>query len=263
MGNPPFFERNTSLDGMTTELLTERHGSTLVITLSGPATRNVLSNQVIAAGIETLSVAESNPDVSGVVITGAGGQFCAGNDLQHVAHGRHDLEAQAAYMDSFHQWTEALRTFPKPVIAAVEGVALGGGLALALACDLIVAADSARLSAHAHPTALVPEGDISHTLTQALGRARALQFLWQTTPWAASTCAEWGLVQEVVKPGQAVDRAVEWIEAITQAPADIVCGIKELINEGMHNTWRAQINAEKNLALLAVAHGQAPGQGAD
>src|SRR3989344_5307578 len=130
---------------MTTELQTERHDTTLVLRLHGPATRNALSPQVYAAGVETLNMAEANPDVHAVVLTGAGGHFCGGGALQRLAHQRvHDMAAQARSLDAFHQWIEALHSFPKPVIAAVAGVAAGGGVSLALACDLIVAADNAR-----------------------------------------------------------------------------------------------------------------------
>ena len=155
---------------MTTELLTERHGATLLITLSGPATRNALSTQVFAAGIETLNMAESNPDVGAVVLTGAGGHFCSGADLQHFLKNKHNLSAQGAQIDAFNQWIEALRSFPKPVIAAVEGLAAGSGLALVMACDLVVAAETARFSAHPQQTPLTPDGGLSHTLVQALGQ---------------------------------------------------------------------------------------------
>ena len=87
---------------MTTEILTERMGSTLLITLSGPATRNALSPQVYAAGIELLNVADDDPSVRAVVITGAGGHFCGGGDLQRLAHNRqHDLPTQGAQIDAF------------------------------------------------------------------------------------------------------------------------------------------------------------------
>ena len=248
---------------MTTELLTERHGATLLITLSGPATRNALSTQVFAAGIETLNMAESNPDVGAVVLTGAGGHFCSGADLQHFLKNKHNLSAQGAQIDAFNQWIEALRSFPKPVIAAVEGLAAGSGLALVMACDLVVAAETARFSAHPQQTPLTPDGGLSHTLVQALGRARALEVLWQGSPLSAQQWHQWGAAQKLVPGGTAVQAAVEWGEDLARLPASVVSSIKELVNDAPHQSLRAQMTAEKQHALINLAQGQVPGHSAD
>lgn len=248
---------------MTTELLTERHGATLLITLSGPATRNALSTQVFAAGIETLNMAESNPDVGAVVLTGAGGHFCSGADLQHFLKNKHNLSAQGAQIDAFNQWIEALRSFPKPVIAAVEGLAAGSGLALVMACDLVVAAETARFSAHPQQTPLTPDGGLSHTLVQALGRARALEVLWQGSPLSAQQWHQWGAAQKLVPGGTAVQAAIEWGEDLARLPASVVSSIKELVNDAPHQSLRAQMTAEKQHALINLAQGQVPGYSAD
>lgn len=248
---------------MTTELLTERHGATLLITLSGPATRNALNTQVFAAGIETLNMAESNPDVGAVVLTGAGGHFCSGADLQHFLKNKHNLSAQGAQIDAFNQWIEALRSFPKPVIAAVEGLAAGSGLALVMACDLVVAAETARFSAHPQPTPLTPDGGLSHTLVQALGRARALEVLWQGSPVSAQQWHQWGAAQKLVLGGTAVQAAIAWGQDLAQLPTSVVSSIKELVNDAPHQSLRAQMTAEKQHALINLAQGQVPGHSAD
>lgn len=248
---------------MTTELLTERHGATLLITLSGPATRNALSTQVFAAGIETLNMAESNPDVGAVVLTGAGGHFCSGADLQHFLKNKHNLSAQGAQIDAFSQWIEALRSFPKPVIAAVEGLAAGSGLALVMACDLVVAAETARFSAHPQQTPLTPDGGLSHTLVQTLGRTRALEVMWQGTPISAQQWHQWGAAQKLVPGGTAVQAAIEWGEDLARLPASVVSSIKELVNDAPHQSLRAQMTAEKQHALINLAQGQVPGHSAD
>jgi len=248
---------------MTTELLTERHGATLLITLSGPATRNALNTQVFAAGIETLNMAESNPDVGAVVLTGAGGHFCSGADLQHFLKNKHNLSAQGAQIDAFNQWIEALRSFPKPVIAAVEGLAAGSGLALVMACDLVVAAETARFSAHPQPTPLTPDGGLSHTLVQALGRARALEVLWQGSPVSAQQWHQWGAAQKLVPGGTAVQAAIAWGQDLAQLPTSVVSSIKELVNDAPHQSLRAQMTAEKQHALINLAQGQVPGHSAD
>ena len=243
------------IQAMTTELLTERRDSTLVITLSGPATRNLLSAQVIAAGIETLNMAESNPDVSAVIITGASGQFCAGSDehASHLAPG--DLASQSAQIDAFNQWIDAIRSFPKPVIAAVEGLAAGRGLALVLACDVVIAADTARFCVHAPHATAVPEGGLSHTLERTLGRGRALQVLWRRTPVSAAEWSDWGLVQQVAPTGHALSEALQLATDVAALPSNIVSSIKELVNDANQNSWRTQLTLEKQHALILMAKG--------
>ena len=242
---------------MTTELQTERRGQTLVLTLNGPATRNTLSPQVYAAGIETLNMAESSPDVKAVVLTGAGGHFCAGGDLQRLAHNRqHDLHSQAEQLDAFHQWIEALRSFPKPVIAAVEGVAAGGGVSLVLACDLVIAAENARFVTAYSKVALSPDGGASWHLTRALGRGRALELLWLGEAQTAQQWQELGLVQRVAPAGAVLEAALDWADRLAAVAPDVLASIKELVNES-EQPLRQQLDAEKRHFLVNLSHAEA------
>jgi 1,4-dihydroxy-2-naphthoyl-CoA synthase len=112
---------------MTAQLKSHSQGQTLVLTISNPEHRNALGPEMYSAGVETLNVAESNPDVRSVVITGEGAHFSAGGNLNRLLSNR-DLppEHQAQSIEGLHNWIEAIRTFPKPVIAAVEGAARQG-----------------------------------------------------------------------------------------------------------------------------------------
>src|SRR3569833_4584586 len=123
---------------MTSELKSTSQGRTMVLTLSTPEHRNALGPEMYAAGIDALNVAETNPEVRSVVITGEGSMFCAGGNLQLLqSYRQQPPEAQAQSIESLHSWIESIRTFPKPVIAAVEGPAAGAGFSLCLACDMI------------------------------------------------------------------------------------------------------------------------------
>ena len=107
---------------MTAQLLSTSEGQTLVLTLSNPEFRNALGPEMYAAGVEALNVAESSAEVRSVVITGANGIFSAGGNLQRLQNNRQlPPEHQAQSIEGLHNWIEAIRTFPKPVIAAVEG----------------------------------------------------------------------------------------------------------------------------------------------
>jgi enoyl-CoA hydratase/carnithine racemase len=231
---------------MTTELQTERHEDTLVLRLNGPATRNALSPQAYAAGVETLNMAEANPDVRAVVLTGAGGHFCGGGDLARLAHQRvHDMASQARDLDAFHQWIEALHSFPKPVIAAVEGVAAGGGVSLALACDLIVAADNARFVTAYSQVGLSSDGGASWHLRRALGRHRALALLWLGDSQSAHDWHQAGLVHAVTPNGQALRAAIELAGRLATRPQAVLASLKELVNEA-DQPLRDHLAAEKD-----------------
>jgi len=245
---------------MTTELLTDRQDATLVMTLSGPAQRNALSPQVYAAGIEALNMAESSSDVRAVVITGAQGHFCAGGDLQRLAHLRqHDLHAQAGNMDAFHNWIEALRAFPKPVLAAVEGVAAGGGVSLALACDLIVAAEDARFVLAYGQMGLSPDGGATWHLTRALGRSGALAMLWAGVDRQSQSAQSWrqaGLVQRLAPQGTALQVALAWAAELGQIPAAALASMKELVNDA-DQAMRQQLLSEKQHFLVNLSKPEA------
>ena len=132
---------------MPSELITERRGTTLILTISDPPTRNTLSNQVIAAGIEALGAAESNDEIGAVVLRGDGDTFCAGGNLNGLVERRAAGPAvQRQMLEQLHHFVETIRAYPKPVLASVEGTAAGAGVALALACDLLVAAADARFA---------------------------------------------------------------------------------------------------------------------
>ena len=112
---------------MTAALKSTTHGQTMVLTISNPEHRNALGPEIYAAGVEALSVAESSAEVRTVVITGEGTTFCAGGNLNRLLGNRQQPpEVQAQSVEGLHTWIEAIRTFPKPVIAAVEGAAENG-----------------------------------------------------------------------------------------------------------------------------------------
>ena len=153
---------------MPAQLQAAREGQTLVLTLSNPELRNAIDPAMYAAGIEALNVAESSAEVRSVVITGAAGVFCSGGNLLRLQASRQaDPQVQAQSIEGLHSWIETIRTFPKPVIAAVEGAAAGAGFSLALACDLVVAARNAVFghARHGAPRGLPvpdPQGHEDH-----------------------------------------------------------------------------------------------------
>jgi enoyl-CoA hydratase/carnithine racemase len=218
---------------------------------------------VYAAGVELLNVADADPEVRAVVITGHGGHFCGGGDLQRLAHLRtHDPAQQARHVEAFHRWVEALRSSPKPVIAAVEGVAAGGGLSLALACDLVVASDSARFVSAYSRVGLSSDGGCSWHLARQLTRSQALAWLWGGDERSAQQLQAAGLVHEVVPSGTACTAALALAERLALMPPAVVASLKELVNDAPHQALGAHLQQEQKhfmQNLLADEAGQAMG----
>lgn len=233
----------------------ERQGSTLVLTLSDPATRNTLSPSACSAGVAALSGAASDPQVRVVVLRGAGEHFCAGGNLQRLLAASHATpELQAQGMAPFHDFVAALRTCPKPTIAAVEGWAAGGGCGLVLACDLVVAADSARFLMSWGRIGLSPDGGTSWHLARALPRALALQLMWLPEPMSAQTWHQHGLVSALVESGQALAQALAWAARLAAMAPNSLASVKALVNAAPQRTLQEQLDAERDAFVDNLFH---------
>jgi enoyl-CoA hydratase/carnithine racemase len=203
---------------MSAELLTSRPDeseATLVLTLSNPGARNALHPDMYAAGIEALDSAERDPSVRAIVLTGADQFFCAGGNLNRLLENRaKDPSVQAQSIDMLGEWIAALRSSSKPVIAAVEGAAAGAGFSLALACDLLVAADDAKFVMSYARVGLTPDGGGSWFLAQALPRQLATEVLLEGKPIGAARLHELGVVNRLAKPGAVRDSAIGWADEL-------------------------------------------------
>jgi enoyl-CoA hydratase/carnithine racemase len=240
---------------MPSELLSEHRGSALVLTLSDASSRNALSEAVISAGIEALNSAESDPEVRCVVLQGADGQFCAGGHLQGlIARRAAGPAAQTRMLELLHQWIEALRVFPKPVLAAVEGAAAGAGFSLALACDLIVAAEDARFILSHGRLGLSPDGGATWALGRALPRPLAQQIVWFAEPVSARQLHDHGLVHSVCDAGQALATALGLAERLALQAPNALASAKELLNRAEGAALRAQLDAERDHFVVNLFH---------
>jgi enoyl-CoA hydratase/carnithine racemase len=243
---------------MASELLSERRGSALVLTISDPATRNTLSPHVYETGAAALRGAAGDPALRGIVLRGDGAHFCAGGDLQRLAAARDGPPDQVrANIDRFHAFVLAIRECPKPVIAAVEGHAAGGGCSLVLACDLVVAAEGARFTMSYGRAGLSPDGGGTFHLAQALPRALALQMLWLPEPMSARQWQTLGLVNAVSADGQALSEALAWVERLSRMASNAVASAKALANGARSRTLPEQLHAEREQFVPNLQHDNA------
>ena len=243
---------------MAAELRSASEGRTMVLTLSNPEHRNALGPEIYAAGVEALNAADSNPEVRSVVITGAGSTFCAGGNLQRLLENRQKPpEVQAQSIEGLHGWIEAIRTFPKPVIAAVEGAAAGAGFSLALACDFIVAADNAVFVMAYSSVALSPDGGGTWSLAQALPRQLVTELLMCGERMVAERLAQLGVVNRVTAPGAALTEALALADKLNGRAPNALASIKELVNEAAGAPLAKQLAAEREHFVRNLHHANA------
>ncbi len=243
---------------MPAELKSTSHGQTMVLTLSNPDHRNALGPEMYAAGVEALSVAESSTEVRSVVITGEGAVFSAGGNLQRLSANRQQPpEVQALSIEGLHSWIEAIRTFPKPVIAAVEGAAAGAGFSLALACDLIVAADDAVFVMAYSSVALSPDGGATWSLAHTLPRQLASELLLCGERISATRLHELGVVNRVTASGTAMEAALVLAEKINGRAPNALASIKELLNDAGAASLNVQLASERDHFVRNLHHANA------
>ena len=240
---------------MAADLRSTVEGRTMVLTISNPEHRNALGPEMYAAGVEALNIAETNPDVRCVVLTGEGETFCAGGNLQRLqANRQKPPEVQAQSIEQLHSWVEAIRTFPKPVIAAVEGPAAGAGFSLALACDLIVAARNAVFVMAYSSVALSPDGGGSWSLAQALPRQLVNELLMSGERIGAQRLHELGVVNRLCDAGQALGTALEWSEKLAARAPNVMTSIKELVSEAGAHDLSTHLAAERDHFVKNLHH---------
>jgi enoyl-CoA hydratase/carnithine racemase len=240
---------------MTGQLKSAVHGQTLVLTLSNPTLRNALGPEMYTAGIEALNAAESNSEIRSVIITGEGAHFCAGGNLQRLLANREQAkEIQAQSIDGLHTWMEAIHTFPKPVIAAVEGAAAGAGFSLVLMCDLVVAArDSIFVMAYSS-IALSPDGGGSWNLLQALPRQIAAELMLLGERISADRLHALGSINRLVESGTALTQALNLAERINARAPNAMQSIKELINDATNQSLHMHLAQERDHFVNNLHH---------
>lgn len=240
---------------MTASLKSHSHGQTMVLTISNPEHRNALGPDMYAAGVEALNVAESNPDVRSVVITGEGAHFCAGGNLQRLlANRQQPPQVQAQSIEGLHNWVETLRAFPKPVVAAVEGACAGAGFSLALACDLVIAAQNSVFAMSYSSVGLSPDGGATWSLMRALPRATALQLLMCGERIGAERLLQLGVITQMSPPGDALTEALALCDRLNARAPNALMSIKELVNDATTSALHQQLAAERDHFVRNLHH---------
>lgn len=185
----------------------------------------------------------------GLVLAGAGGAFCAGADLGLVrrAFDGYPPEVLAPLVDNLHAVIRHLRELPFPTVAAVEGPAVGAGMGLALATDLRVVARSARLVPGYFGIGASPDGGVSYFLTRALGAARATALLVRNRALSSEQMLAWGLAEDVVDDGTAVQAGIALAAEVANAPPLALLRARRLVDRATTQNLSEQLDTERQL----------------
>ena len=235
------FQRNQARgegSRVSDEILTERHGRVLVITINRPESRNAVNLAVSQGLADAVDELDENADLSAAVITGAGGNFCAGMDLKAFAAG--EIVAIPGRGIGFTE-----RPPRKPLISAVEGYALAGGTEVVLATDLVVASRTAKFGIPEVKRGLVAAGGGLLRLQKRIPYQKALELALTGDSFTAEQGEAWGFVNVVTEPGEALAGAIALAERITANGPMAIATTKEVMAKSADwsddEMWKKQL----------------------
>lgn len=226
-----------------------RRGAAVKLELNRPERMNALNKQLrldLLAAVEQIA---ADDEVRAVLLTGAGRAFSSGADLKddraRTPDGHPDV--QSVLTQHYHPIIATIRQMPKPVIAAVNGAAAGIGLSLALACDLVLAAESAYFLLAFVNIGLVPDGGSSLLVPSRIGFARAAELALLGERLGAAKALDWGLINQVWPDAELASRAEELCARLADGPTGSYAGTKRQLNRWLYDTMAAQLEFEAQI----------------
>ncbi|PRD46994.1 enoyl-CoA hydratase/isomerase family protein [Sphingobacterium haloxyli] len=216
-----------------TYFLLDIKNNTAYITVNRPDKLNALNTLVLKELSEILTTLEANEDVRGIILTGAGDKaFVAGADIKEFQEFSSD-EAWQLSKSGQEEVMDNLYTFPKPVIAAINGFALGGGLELAMACHIRVASEEAKMGLPEVSLGIIPGYGGTQRLPQLVGRGKALEMIMTGDIIEAKDGLQWGLVNHVVPQGELISTCERLLEKMYQRSSSAIAAAIRAVNIGL------------------------------
>ncbi|WNO54503.1 enoyl-CoA hydratase [Stakelama saccharophila] len=224
-------------------ILVEQRGPVTLVTLNRPGALNALNGQVLADLLDAMRAFDADDSQGCAVITGSEKAFAAGADIKEM---QGQGFAQMYGSNFFAGWEEFTRT-RKPIIAAVAGYALGGGCEVAMMCDFILAADTAKFGQPEIKLGVSPGMGGSQRLTRAVGKAKAMEMCLTGRMMDAEEAERAGLVSRILPAAELVDEAVKVATAIAEMPPLAVKANKEMVNAAFETTLAQGVQFERRL----------------
>ena len=224
-------------------LLIEKTGAVAVVTLNRPEAMNALSRELRRSLDEAIRKLSADDSVSVLILTGAGRAFTAGLDLKELGSAP-DAMGAANATDAASNPVAAILQCPKPVIGAINGVAITGGFELALACDVLIASTQARFADTHARVGIMPGWGLSQRLSRIIGVYRAKELSLTGNFLDAQTALAWGLVNRVVEPDALLPTAMRLARDMASIPGDTLSLYKSIIDEGYALTLQEGLAVE-------------------
>jgi enoyl-CoA hydratase/carnithine racemase len=222
-------------------LIDRNPDAVVVLRLNNPP-MNALSRSVLERLRDLAREVGADPTVKAVVVVGGERAFAAGADISEFS----DQEAARVIADAFRDAFDAVAAIPRPVIAAIRGYALGGGLELACACDLRVAGETARLGQPEILLGIIPGAGGTQRLTRLVGPARAKEIVWSGRQVRAAEALEIGLVDRVVAPGEEEHGALHWASELGKGAVVAMGLAKRVIDDGLGRSLAEGLDLERD-----------------
>ena len=227
-------------------IIYERRGHIAQITLNRPEVLNSRNEKMRLELIQAYNEVKSDREVTVLIVTGAGEKsFCTGRDLKEIKKEGSVFESRRAALGS--RDTEVLANLDKPVIAAINGYALGGGLELALGCDFRIAVDTAKMGLTEVKRGMIPGSGGTQRLPRLIGKVKALEMLYTGKMVTAQEALSLGMINEVVSKEELMPRAYQMAEEIAANAPIALMFIKEAVNKGMDMPLSQALTMEINL----------------
>ena len=239
---------------MTDTTLSARDGAVLTLTINRPDALNALNPPTMRALRNGIDAAGRDPEVGAVILTGSGRAFCAGADLKDVSSrlDAGDTDVGNDLRANYVPLTRAIRSCPKPVIAALNGTAAGAGLSLALACDLRIAVAGAQLIVAFVRVGLVPDAGSLYFLTRMLGLSKATELAMTGDPLSVEDAQQLGLIAAVVPADQLMPAALERAHRLAGGPRRTYALIKRGLVRALDLDLEQVMELEAQLQTLAA-----------
>ncbi len=249
-------------------IVSQSHGPVTSITLNRPDKLNAFGGTMREELLAALQGAAADASCRALAITGAGRAFCAGGDVDYMAglQQQGDVDAFRRLLEAGREIVLAIAEMPKPVIAAINGVAAGAGCNLALACDYRIASDQAKLGETFVKIGIHPDWGGTWHLPRLVGRSRALELMMSGRIIDASEALSIGMIDRVVAAADLLDETMKLANTFAAGPPIAIAGIKRALTLSERNDLRAQIELESEHQVQAfrskdAAEGMAAFQG--